>query len=343
MNRYFLSKLIALIAGIILVYVAYNHNKDSVTYNHNKPSLYEINGSAYGTDWSIKTTEFIGDHHKDNIKSIISGIDYVASNYKEDSEISIINSTDKKNYFVSKDLFNILLVAKDVENKSEGFYNIMLGKISSNLGFSPTFGKELFHKKDMTFVLNEKNQSIEKLSTNWFDLSSVAKGYAVQMIHDYLVSENLINHLIDIGGEIIINGNNNNEPWIVGIQNPESILDEASIIIKNDDNFLAIATSGEYRNYKPNKSGKIITHTINPNTLDSIQNNILSVTVIHNESATYADAYATAFNAMGAELALKIANENDIGLMIIILNNSEEQTSNKVDFIYSKKWYDLTI
>ena len=87
MSRQLISKLVALIAGIALILVAYNHNQSSI---------YLINGNAYGTTWSIKSSEYIGDHHKDNIKSIISGIDYVASNYKEDSEISIINSTDKK-------------------------------------------------------------------------------------------------------------------------------------------------------------------------------------------------------------------------------------------------------
>ena len=326
MNRNLLSKIIALFSGIVLIYVAYNHNNNSI---------YEIKGSAYGTTWTIKSSEYIGDHHKDNIKKIISNIDYIASNYKEESEISIINNNNKKYYFVSSDLFNILSIAKDVENISQGYYNITLGKISSNLGFSPTFGKNLIHKKNDTFKLDETNKSLEKLSSNWFDLSSIAKGYAVQVVHEYLIHENLLNHLIDIGGEIIVSGSNNEKPWAVGIQNPLSQSDDASVIIKNNNNFLAIASSGEYRNYKSNRNGEKITHTINPNTLESIKNSILSVTVIHETSATYADAYSTAFNAMGRELAMNTANNNNIALMLIIEND------NKINIIYSDKWYDL--
>jgi thiamine biosynthesis lipoprotein len=344
-SRQFISKIIALLAGIVLLTVAYSHNKSS---------SYVISGNAYGTNWIIKSPEYIADHHTDNIEKILSEIDYIASNYKEDSEIAIINNSTNTYHFISEDLFNILNIAKDVEKKSKGFYNIMLGKVSSNLGFSPTFNKELVHKKDDTYKLDEKNSSLEKISLNWFDLSSIAKGYAVQKIHEYLVNQNLNNHYIDIGGEIIINGINVNNPWIVGIQNPLSFKDNASTIIQSKNNFLAIATSGEYRNYKTGTNGEKVTHTINPNTLESVKHNILSVTVLHHNSATYADAYATAFNAMGPELAIDIANQYNIALMLIVQEapaeeeapeeeTPAEENENNVNFIYSNKWYDLVI
>ena len=168
-------------------------------------------------------------------------------------------------------------------------------------------------------------------------LSKIAKGYAVQEIHHYLVKENLVNHLIDIGGEIIASGNNDDESWKIGIQNPFSILDDATIVIDNNLKFIAIASSGEYRNYISDKNGNKKTHTINPKTLKSIENEILSVSVISDISATYADAYATAFNAMGAELALSLANKEDIALMLIV-NNSDN-----VEILYSNKWYDKNI
>ena len=328
MTRFLLSKILALLAGILLVIVAYNHNSNS---------LYLINGNAYGTSWTISSSEYISDHHKEKIEIIINKIDYVASNYKEDSEIALINVSNDSYHFISDDLFQILAIAKEVENISEGFYNITLGKVSSNLGFSPNFGKELIHKKDKTFNLNERDKSLEKLSLNWFDLSSIAKGYAVQKVHEYLLQHNLNNHFIDIGGEIIINGKNKEKPWLVGIQNPLSLQNNASIVIEKKDIFLAIATSGEYRNFKADVDGNKISHTINPMSLESIDHNILSVTVAHGISATHADAYATAFNAMGVDLAMKIANKNNIALMLIVQNN------NKLDIIYSNKWYDLVI
>ena len=324
MTRNLFSKLIALTAGIILLIVAYNHNLKS---------LYEISGTAYGTRWSITSTEYISDLHKNNIISIINRIDYVASNYKKDSEIALINFSQKNNFKISKDLLNILTIAKDVEGSSNGFYNIMMAKVSSQLGFSPSFNNTLNQTNISSYNIDTQNLILSRDSSNWFDLSSIAKGYAVQSIHNYLKENNMNNHLIDIGGEIIINGKNIDDNWKVGIQDPSYMNNKALKIITNDNSsFLAIATSGEYRNFKIGDNGNKVSHTINPKTLRSINNKILSVTVLHESSATYADAYATAFNAMGYKQAFVKSNELNVASMFV-LNNDE--------IVYSNKWYDL--
>jgi len=323
-TRNLFSKLIALTAGIILLIVAYNHNQKS---------LYEISGTAYGTRWSITSTEYISDLHKNNIISLISRIDYVASNYKKDSEIAVINFSPKNNFKISNDLLNILTIAKDVEESSNGFYNIMMAKVSSQLGFSPNFNNTLNQINISSYNIDSQNLILSKESSNWFDLSSIAKGYAVQSIHNYLKENNMNNHLIDIGGEIIINGKNIDDSWKVGIQDPSFMSNKALKIITNDNtSFLAIATSGEYRNFKIGDNGNKVSHTINPKTLKSINNKILSVTVLHESSATYADAYATAFNAMGYKQAFVKSNELNVASMFV-LNNDE--------IVYSNKWYDL--
>ena len=324
MTRNLFSKLIALTAGIILLIVAYNHNQKS---------LYEISGTAYGTRWSITSTEYISDLHKNNIISIINRIDYVASNYKKDSEIALINFSQKNNFKISNDLLNILTIAKDVEGSSNGFYNIMMAKVSSQLGFSPSFNNTLNQTNISSYNIDTQNLTLSRDSSNWFDLSSIAKGYAVQSIHNYLKENNMNNHLIDIGGEIIINGKNIDDSWKVGIQDPSFMSNKALKIITNDNtSFLAIATSGEYRNFKIGDNGNKVSHTINPKTLRSINNKILSVTVLHESSATYADAYATAFNAMGYKQAFVKSNELNVASMFV-LNNDE--------IVYSNKWYDL--
>ena len=88
------------------------------------------------------------------IKDIIKKIDYVASNYKEDSEIakinSLPNSTDIK---VSNDLFKILEIADNISALTNNSYDIKLGKYSSSLGFSPTFNKDLSTHGTSFFLL----------------------------------------------------------------------------------------------------------------------------------------------------------------------------------------------
>ena len=198
--------------GSICVYIAYTSNTNN---------SYSISGSAYGTYWSVTSSNFIADHHEKNIIKIINKIDMVASNYKPDSEIALINQKPINiPISISADLYNILEIAQNVHKISDGFYDITLGKVSSGFGFAPSFQKDITQDsfKDYSLLNNSK---LVKSSLNWFDLSSIAKGYAVQLIHEYLMLNNMPNHLIDIGGELIINGTINNQPWKVGIQNPQ--------------------------------------------------------------------------------------------------------------------------
>jgi thiamine biosynthesis lipoprotein len=325
LSRKLISKLIALCVGLFCVFIAYNSNSNKT---------YSISGNAYGTSWSIVSSSYIADHHEKNIIKIIDHIDFVASNYKINSEIAIINKQPTNTeLYISNDLYNILNIAEDINKLSNGAYNIMLGKVSSKLGFAPDFNMDLIQDKEDGYLLINDNKLI-KQSKNWFDLSSIAKGYAVQLIHEYLITNNLTNHLIDIGGELIVNGSNHSTPWMIGIQDPNSFNDKAIHVIKNNDNFLAIATSGEYRNFKISDN-KMITHTIDPKTLLSIDSKILSVTIVHEESATQADAMATAFNVIGYPDALNIANDNNIAMMLVIGSEGESE------LIYSNKWYDL--
>ena len=325
MSRKLIAKLIALCVGLFCIFIAYNSNSNKT---------YSISGNAYGTSWSVVSTSFIADHHEKNIIKIIDHIDLVASNYKINSEIAIINKEPANiELSISDDLYNILNIAEGIKRLSDGAYNIMLGKVSSKLGFAPDFNMDLIQDNDDGYLLIDNNKLI-KQTKNWFDLSSIAKGYAVQLIHEYLITNNLNNHLIDIGGELIVNGSNYSTPWMIGIQDPNSFNDKAIHVIKNNDNFLAIATSGEYRNFKISDD-KMITHTIDPKTLLSIDSKVLSVTIAHEDSATEADALATAFNVIGYPDALNIANNNNIALMLVIGSDGGSE------LIFSNKWYDL--
>ena len=66
----------------------------------------------------------------------------------------------------------------------------------------------------------------------------------------------------------------------------------------------AIATSGNYRNYKI-VDGKKTAHTINPKTGYPELTNLLSATIVTKDCIP-ADAYATAFMVMGLEKAKNV-------------------------------------
>ena len=80
------------------------------------------------------------------------------------------------------------------------------------------------------------------------DLSSIAKGYAVDQL-SYLVNEfKITGSYVDIGGEIKTVGNRvDGKPWGIGIQSPIKTQELIQVIYANN---MAIATSGNYLNYK---------------------------------------------------------------------------------------------
>jgi thiamine biosynthesis lipoprotein len=322
LNRSIVSKLIALAIGLTCILLAYNYNKSAT---------YKISGSIYGTYWQLVSTTYISDSVKKSIKDELKRIDLIASNYKKDSELSRINKASvNEKILISSDMFSLLSFAESLYQITDGFYDITLGSLVIQQGFGPdnTMIENAIPVSLKRFNLISNNTLI-KNDNFQFDLLSIAKGYAVDKIAEILVQSNRKNFLFDVGGEIISSGSKHGAPWLIGIQNP-SITQNQSIMEIFSSDYLAVATSGEYRNQKINDSGDIISHTFVPNTKLSIEDKSYSVTVASDKSSMSADAWATALNVLGPEKGIKLANEQDIAVMYIMQKDQ--------NIIKSKSW-----
>ena len=116
----------------------------------------------------------------------------IASNYKQNSEVNKLNFYDiDKEFFLSDELYEIIKIALDVSDKTNGVYDITVGSLVNNLGFGPNLfldNQYVFESYSLKFSIDDKNKSISKYKDVVFDLSSVAKGYAVDAISDYLLA-----------------------------------------------------------------------------------------------------------------------------------------------------------
>ena len=122
-------------------------------------------------------------------------------------------------------------------------------------------------------------------------------------------------YLVEIGGELRARGAHlDGEPWRVAIEAPDAIGRRIHRIVELRD--LAMATSGDYRNYYE-QDGVRISHTIDPRDGRPIRHNLASVTVLHLETL-WADAWATALNVLGPEEGLAVADENEIAAYFIV-------------------------
>ena len=283
-----------------------------------------ISGSAFGSIYHVSIDD-IKDLDpfviKSNIDFILKNIDNSASNYNPNSEISNFNNSNTNSYtIVSSNLYNIISEAKNASILTEGFFDITIGDIKIKKGFyvntKKTSSREnnIFTYKDIQ--LSEDSSSIRKRNglIN-VDLSGIAKGYAVDIIYNYLNSMNISDFVINIGGEIRTSSMNNTQKIYIDDPSKNSQYIEEIFLLNK-----SIASSGTYID-SVNYEGKEISHIINPKTLENISNLNILVSVIHNK-CSIADALATGLLAMDANDIIKYSNMNNIASMLVIFDDS---------------------
>ncbi len=155
----------------------------------------------------------------------------------------------------------------------------------------------------------QDNRIIKEDSRLQIDLNSIAKGYVVDLIAEWLNAQGCENYIVEVGGEICAKGvNAKGIAWRVGVDTPfdnnNSPGAHQQKVVQISGS--ALATSGNYRRFYYNEQGERISHTLNPQTGRSQTTSLLSATVIAPRCAT-ADALATAFMASDEKDAIALA------------------------------------
>jgi FAD:protein FMN transferase len=144
-----------------------------------------------------------------------------------------------------------------------------------------------------------RSQAVKLDSALRLDLSSVAKGHAVDSIAAWLEEEGIEHYLFELGGELRLRGRRpDGAPWRVAIESPLETRREAFAVLSAGE-ALALAGSGGYRNFLE-LDGERVAHVIDPRSGRPAPQALASVTVV-DASAARADAWATALLVLGPE------------------------------------------
>ena len=262
------------------------------------------------------------------------------STYQKDSTISKFNQLSKDTLIpIDADFSRVLEVSRIVYQQSGGAFDPTVMPLVDAWGFGSTMTVERLQSPPTDIEIAQakalvgfegvvqQEQTIYKTKDGiGLDFSAVAKGYGVDVIADVLRDKYQIrNYMVEIGGEIATSGvNNQQQPWQIAIDAPikDSTVSERQTISAirqpiNTDNKMHLATSGNYRNSVVFDS-KSYSHTIDPTTGKPIAGGAPSVTVAA-DSVAAADAWATALTAMPYEKALKVAQEQNLAAMFVVL------------------------
>jgi FAD:protein FMN transferase len=266
-------------------------------------------GTVFGTSYSVQFATYDANFNfETQFDKLFYVINKSMSTYQTNSIISKINRNEAT--IIDSHFRKVFDASKEIYSKTNGAFDPTIGILVNAWSFGPDGNIDnLDSTKVDSLMLTvgfdkvERNQdAIVKQNANTIlDFNAIAKGYGVDVIAQFLEAQNIENYLVEIGGEIRAKGINmsSNKPWKIGIENPN--FDGSQYIMKaislKDE---AMATSGTYRKFKVDENGNRYAHIIDTKTGYPSKTNLLSISVIAKDCMT-ADAYATAFKAMGIE------------------------------------------
>ncbi len=340
---FFVMRIFFVALALIFVSCASETESSESSDPGNDPVVYDsdsyttITGQTMGTNYSI-TLKSSPEIQK-SVDSMLEVINNAVSTYIPTSTISQFNQADsgfKVSLAQSPHFIWNCMGALDIESFSQGYFNPRVMPLVNYYGFGYEPGTKLIDSAvvdslaAMTvdiayFLTQDKNNNtplvIKANEHSQIDFSAMAKGYAVDLIGAMLQQRGILHYLIDIGGETITHGvNDQGKAWMIGITKPKEDNGEESVpYLRIQPGDLAMATSGNYENYKIIDGIKVV-HTIDPYTGYPKSSRLLSVTVVEH-SCMVADGLATGMMASGLENAIAFIEKNQFMNAVLIYSD----------------------
>ncbi len=242
----------------------------------------------------------------DGCREQLKALEVLFNRYRSDSEISRINrNAPNKPVAVSADTILLLKSAMELSEQTGGAFDITVVPLitlwknaekEDKIPNTDTIQKILAHTGSHHIILDKEKQTVVFTDRNvQIDLGGISKGYMVDSLVSLLKAGNIQRGLVNVGGDLRVFGGSPEDPFIVGIKDPET---PSRIIRTLRLTDAAVATSGNYERYTTIQ-GRKYSHIIDPRN-GMPADHCPSVTVIA-QDAVRADAYATAFSVLGPD------------------------------------------
>jgi thiamine biosynthesis lipoprotein len=290
-----------------------------------------LQGLAQGSYYAVTYYDEQGRNFQHEIDSIFHAVDMSVNLWVDSSVISKVNRNEEvvlDQIFI--DNFNI---AQEAAKLSDGYFDPTVSPIVAAWGFSYKVGDSITPQLidslkqwvDYRKVRIENGKVIKESPNMTLDFNAIAQGYTSDLIAAFLESRGIKSYLVDTGGEIMAKGEKTNgKPWIVGIEKPAENKDSEQVVqtrIALRDK--GLVTSGSTRKYVE-RNGKRYSHSINPKTGYPVEHNVLSVTVLA-ENSVWADALASICMVMGLEQSLPLIESLDGVEAYYIYSNEQNE------------------
>lgn len=260
---------------------------------------------AMNTFVSAKVKGFTAENTADGISSLVRELDSKQlSRYTSGSEISRINSEAET--VLSDEMRDYITELLEVGKMSGGKFDIALGAVSDLWSFNDS--PRVPSSDELTEALSHSGSEKLSLSGNTLtradgcivDLGSAGKGIALDKVKSYLSDKKISSAVVSVGGSVLLYGKGS---FNVGVRDPWGEAGRSVMTVKLGAG--CVSTSGSYERCFE-QGGKRYHHILDPDTGLSVENGLVSVTVI-SDSGLLSDALSTACFVLGAEGGAKLA------------------------------------
>lgn len=280
-----------------------------------------LHGRTMGTTYNVKFWRNDADELPSApeiqraIDALLARFDEQMSTWRDDSELSRFNAAGAGEWFsVSPDTARVVARALELHEMTDGASDVTVGPLLRLWGFGAEASKgrgpraapssEAIAQAQQRVgavhlhVLEEPPALRKDVDGLDVDLSSIAPGYAVDLIVTLLAATEVHHAMVELGGEVRAVGvRPDGQPWRIGVQRLPP--DEKAIAATLPLADLALATSGDFQNFHT-IDGEKLTHILDPRTGRPLPYRGASVTVVA-PTCFEADGLATALFVMGMD------------------------------------------
>ena len=213
-------------------------------------------GMVFGTIYHITYQSDI--NYQKEIEAELQKVDNSLSPFNKTSIISRINRNEKVK--VDEMFSEVFQLAEKISGDTDGAFDITVAPMVNAWGFGFKTGNPPTRQTIDSLraivgfhtVSLKDGYVIKKNPKTMLDCSAIAKGYGTDVVARFLKKKGVQNFMVEIGGEIVVNGNSEKlQPWRIGINKPtdDSLNTNQAIQDVVSVSNIAMATSGNYRNF----------------------------------------------------------------------------------------------
>lgn len=283
--------------------------------------VHALDGSSMGTSWSVRIAApaLDGAGLQAALQAELDQIVAEMSHWEGDSVLSRFNRAAAGSWHKLPARFaQVIDAALALAQLSQGAYDPAAGALINAWGFGPgeAYAQPGYQPPDAAQCAalaggwhnlrwTAGQQRLFQAGGVQLDLSSIAKGYAVDRMAELLLGRGHQHFVCEAGGELRAHGMKpDGEPWWVSLENPPGAALPDTLLALHG---MAVASSGDYLRART-LDGRLLSHTLDPRTRQPIAHGLAAVSVLHS-SCMQADALSTALMVMGSAAGMAFAEQ----------------------------------